>query len=153
MSNVKGGFPFSEKCRAIDFFCDRFLFKYVQSRTFVPLECSYFKRKRSQKVGRATFSALNGNPPLHVVTGVTWSSFQSFISTHYHTYVQVQPYFIKIALFLDLGNNVQPVQRNKYSILSSSNSSRKLEQRSMSSCLVFVPTKDGIIPSLNVSRT
>ena len=27
-------------------FCDRFLLKCVESSTFVPLECSYFKTKR-----------------------------------------------------------------------------------------------------------
>jgi hypothetical protein len=51
-------------------FCDRFLLKCVQSTTaneFVPLECLYFKRKRSQKVDRTTFctewkSALRLSP-------------------------------------------------------------------------------------------
>ena len=36
-------------------FCDRFLLKCAQSAMAVPLDCLYFKRKRSQKVGRATF--------------------------------------------------------------------------------------------------
>jgi hypothetical protein len=34
-------------------FCDRFFFKYKQSLAVV--DCTHFKRKRSQKIDRATF--------------------------------------------------------------------------------------------------
>jgi hypothetical protein len=55
----QGGFPFSAKCRTIDFLrslsFEMCMCSQLQLMRFVPLDCLYFKRKRSQKVDRATF--------------------------------------------------------------------------------------------------
>lgn len=60
---------------------------------------------------------------------------------------------LKVVLCLDISNNIQPVQRSQYSVFYSPHTSGKLEQCSMSSRLVFVSTKDGIVSSLNFPRT
>jgi hypothetical protein len=62
--NNEGGFPFSAKCRMIAFFWN--VCSQLQLMRFVPLDCLYFKRKRSQK-SIAQYFALNRNPPLLVL--------------------------------------------------------------------------------------